>query len=352
MLVKPLDAAARAKTRRSSASISCASPSNSLAQIRAAPQGARRRRRVHPRAGKHDRRAAHRNSSIGSRAKRLRLPHTLIVLGENAKGDRDRPFQIRRRRPRALACGINDFHLAPAAAYLRRRAGMEPRQPRVPHLNSTIVDRSANSTALAINLGRGLHARRKPQPPRRRGRPQRDAFPSTQWMAPARWTSARCRTTPLPARSATCSTTTRSTTPRARFFAGLIKVEPGRIAPTPYQKVRQPHAQRQRRGEGHLDARPRDSRRRRPLHARRDDESHRRGRALLHAGPRISEKAGRRLVVAGFFHARSSSAWKTSPWPSSSARSWTPARRVVAVIGHSSLVIGKRRATQPMTTDY
>ncbi len=80
------------------------------------------------------------------------FPHTLIVLGDNAKVTVVDHFRSA-DHARAFACGINDFHLGPGSQLTYVGVQDWSRDSLAFHLNSTVVGRDANSTALLANLG-------------------------------------------------------------------------------------------------------------------------------------------------------------------------------------------------------
>jgi len=80
------------------------------------------------------------------------FPHTLIVLGENAKVTVIDHFKSA-DGARAFACGINDFHLGRGAQLTYVAVQDWSRDTLAFHLNSTLVGRDANSTALIANFG-------------------------------------------------------------------------------------------------------------------------------------------------------------------------------------------------------
>jgi len=80
------------------------------------------------------------------------FPHTLIVLGENAKVTVIDHFKSA-DGARAFACGINDFHLGRGAQLTYVAVQDWSRATLAFHLNSTLVGRDANSTALIANFG-------------------------------------------------------------------------------------------------------------------------------------------------------------------------------------------------------
>ncbi len=82
------------------------------------------------------------------------FPHTLIVLGENAKVTVVDHFRSA-DGARAFACGINDFHLARGAQLTYVAVQDWSRDTLAFHLNSTVVGRDAQATALLMNFGGG-----------------------------------------------------------------------------------------------------------------------------------------------------------------------------------------------------
>lgn len=83
------------------------------------------------------------------------FPHTLIVLGENAKVTVVDHFRSA-DGARAFACGINDFHLGRGAQLTYVAVQDWSRDSLAFHLNSTVVGRDANATALLANFGGGV----------------------------------------------------------------------------------------------------------------------------------------------------------------------------------------------------
>ena len=83
------------------------------------------------------------------------FPHTLVVCGENSKVTVLDYFKTADDK-RALACGVNDLHLE-RGAQLNYIAVQEWSKDTLAfHINSTIVDRDASSTALNANFGGGF----------------------------------------------------------------------------------------------------------------------------------------------------------------------------------------------------
>lgn len=80
------------------------------------------------------------------------FPHTLVICGEGASARVIDYFRTADGKP-ALACGINDLHLAPSASLEYHSVQQWSDSTLAFHLNSTIVDRSASATACLMNLG-------------------------------------------------------------------------------------------------------------------------------------------------------------------------------------------------------
>lgn len=80
------------------------------------------------------------------------FPHTLVVLGDHAKITVIDHFRSA-DGARALACGVNDLHLGDGAQLTYVGVQDWSRETLAFHLNSTVVGRAANSTALLTNLG-------------------------------------------------------------------------------------------------------------------------------------------------------------------------------------------------------
>ncbi len=80
------------------------------------------------------------------------FPHTLVIAGANSKVTVVDRF-VSADDHRALACGVNDLHAGPGANLQYVSLQDWSRKTTAFHLNSTIVDRDATSTALTLNLG-------------------------------------------------------------------------------------------------------------------------------------------------------------------------------------------------------
>lgn len=82
------------------------------------------------------------------------FPHTLIVLEDHAKVTVVDHFKSA-DGARAFACGINDFHLGRGAQLTYVAVQDWSRETLAFHLNSTVVGRDAEATALLANFGAG-----------------------------------------------------------------------------------------------------------------------------------------------------------------------------------------------------
>lgn len=80
------------------------------------------------------------------------FPHTLVICGEGASARVIDYFRSADGKP-ALACGINDLHLAPSASLEYHSVQQWSPSTLAFHLNSTLVDQSASATACLLNLG-------------------------------------------------------------------------------------------------------------------------------------------------------------------------------------------------------
>ncbi len=164
------------------------------------------------------------------------FPHTLIICGENSKVTVIDHFKSADGK-RAFACGVNDLHLE-RGAQLHYTAIQEwSRDSLAFHLNSTVVDRDASSTALNMNFGGGFV--RGESLSRLAGAGARSVMLSLNPMDGNRQIDQRT----LQAHSAPGATSDllylNSLDDKARtIFAGLIKVEPGAHRTDAYQKVR------------------------------------------------------------------------------------------------------------------
>ncbi len=83
------------------------------------------------------------------------FPHTLIVCGENSKVTVVDAFKSA-DGARAMACGVNDLHLARGASLHYIAIQDWSRKALAFHINSTVVGRDASATALTVNFGGGF----------------------------------------------------------------------------------------------------------------------------------------------------------------------------------------------------
>jgi Fe-S cluster assembly protein SufD len=83
------------------------------------------------------------------------FPHTLIVCGENSRVTVIDNFKSSDGK-RAFSCGVNDLHLERGAELTYVAVQDWAPESLAFHINSTIVERDATSTALNINFGGGF----------------------------------------------------------------------------------------------------------------------------------------------------------------------------------------------------
>lgn len=164
------------------------------------------------------------------------FPHTLIVCGENSKVTVIDNFKSADGK-RAFACGVNDLHLERGAQLTYVAVQDWAKDSLAFHINSTIVGRDANSTALNMNFGGGFV--RGEALSRLVGEGSKSVMLSLNPVDGTRQIDQRTlqdHAAPnsssdllyLNALDDTCRTT----------FAGLIKVEEGAHKTDAYQKVR------------------------------------------------------------------------------------------------------------------
>jgi len=163
------------------------------------------------------------------------FPHTLIVLGENAKVTVIDHFKSA-DGARAFACGINDFHLGRGAQLTYVAVQDWSRDTLAFHLNSTLVGRDANSTALIANFG-GDYIRGESLS-KLAGDGGRSVMLSLNPLDGTRQIDQRT----LQAHAATHATSdllyrNASDDKSQVIFAGLIGVEPGNSQTDAYQRV-------------------------------------------------------------------------------------------------------------------
>lgn len=163
------------------------------------------------------------------------FPHTLIVLGENSSATVVDYFQSA-DGARALACGINDFHLARGARLTYAAVQDWSRDTLAFHLNSTHVERDANSTALIANLGGGMV--RGESLSKLAGEGSRSVMLSLNPMDGTRRLDQRTLQDHA-AKNASSDLLYRNALDdqSQTIFSGLIRVEPGSSGTDAYQKV-------------------------------------------------------------------------------------------------------------------
>lgn len=163
------------------------------------------------------------------------FPHTLIVLDDNAKVTVVDHFKSA-DGARALACGINDFLLGPGAQLTYTAVQDWSRETVAFHLNSTIVDRDATSTALIANLGGGVV--RNESLSKLAGEGSRSVMLSLNALDGDRVIDQRTLQDHA-AKNATSDLLYRNALDdrSQAIFSGLIRVEPGNAHTDAYQKV-------------------------------------------------------------------------------------------------------------------
>ncbi len=164
------------------------------------------------------------------------FPHTLIVCGENSKVTVIDHFRSADGL-RALACGVNDLHLERGARLTYVAVQDWARESLAFHLNSTLVARDANCTALLANFGGGFV--RGESLSRLDGAGARSEMFSLNPLDGARQIDQRTLQDHVAPNAASDLLYLNSLDDTSRsIFAGLIKVEPGAQGTDAYQKVR------------------------------------------------------------------------------------------------------------------
>jgi Fe-S cluster assembly protein SufD len=163
------------------------------------------------------------------------FPHTLIVLGDNAKVTVIDHFKSA-DGARAFACGINDFHLGTGSQLTYVAVQDWSRDTLAFHLNSTLVGRDANSTALIANLGGGYI--RGESLSKLAGDGSRSVMLSLNPMDGGRVVDQRTLQDHA-AKNASSDLLYRNAMDdkSQAIFSGLIRVEPGNSQTDAYQKV-------------------------------------------------------------------------------------------------------------------
>lgn len=163
------------------------------------------------------------------------FPHTLVVLGENSRATVvDRFGSLDGKR--ALACGINDFHLSRGSKLTYVAVQDWSTNSLAFHLNSTVVDRDADATALVVNLGGKLV--RGESLSRLAGDGSRSVMLSINPLDGDREVDQRTLQDHA-AKHATSDLLYRNALndKSKTIFSGLIRVEPGNSQTDAYQKV-------------------------------------------------------------------------------------------------------------------
>jgi Fe-S cluster assembly protein SufD len=164
------------------------------------------------------------------------FPHTLIVCGENSKVTVIDRFRTADQK-RAFACGVNDLHLERGAQLTYVAVQEWAPESLAFHINSTIVDRDASSTALNANFGGGFV--RGESLSRMIGEGARSVMLSLNPMDGARQIDQRTLQDHAAPRATSDLLYLNSLDGTARtIFAGLIKVGEGAHKTDAYQKVR------------------------------------------------------------------------------------------------------------------
>ena len=164
------------------------------------------------------------------------FPHTLIVCGENSSVTVLDYFKSADKHA-ALACGVNDLHLAAGAKLTYVSVQDWSRETTAFHLNSTSVDRNATCTALIANFGGGFV--RGESLSRLIGEGSRSEMFSINPVEGAREIDQRTLQDHVAPHATSDLLYLNALDDKSRtIFAGLIKVEPGAKGTDAYQKVK------------------------------------------------------------------------------------------------------------------
>ena len=164
------------------------------------------------------------------------FPHTLIVCGENSRVTVVDYFKSADKLP-AFACGVNDLHLAAGAKLTYIAVQDWSRETTAFHLNSTIVDRNALSTALIANFG-GAFIRGESLS-RLVGEGSRSEMYSINPVEGTREIDQRTLQDHVAPNATSDLLYLNALDDKSRtIFAGLIKVQPGARGTDAYQKVK------------------------------------------------------------------------------------------------------------------
>lgn len=163
-------------------------------------------------------------------------PHTLIICGENSKVTVIDSFRSADKR-RAFACAVNDLHLAPGAKlnYIAIQEWSD--ETLAFHINSTLVHKHSECTALAANFG-GKFIRGESLS-RMVGEGSRSEMLSLNPLDGKRQIDQRTlQDHAAPSASSDLLYLNALDDDTRSIFAGLIKVEIGAHGTDAYQKVR------------------------------------------------------------------------------------------------------------------
>jgi len=164
------------------------------------------------------------------------FPHSLIVCGENSSVTVVDYFKSADKLP-AFACGVNDLHLARGAKLTYIAVQDWSRETTAFHLNSTIVDRDATSTALIANFG-GAYIRGE-NLSRLVGESARSEMFSINPVEGTREIDQRTLQDHVAPHATSDLLYLNALDDKSRtIFAGLIKVQPGAAGTDAYQKVK------------------------------------------------------------------------------------------------------------------
>lgn len=164
------------------------------------------------------------------------FPHTLIVCGENSSVTVVDYFKSADQLP-AFACGVNDLHLDAGAKLTYVSVQDWSRDTTAFHLNSTVVDRNATSTALIANFG-GAYIRGESLS-RMVGEGARSEMFSINPVEGIREIDQRTLQDHVAPRATSDLLYLNALDDKSRtIFAGLIKVELGAAGTDAYQKVK------------------------------------------------------------------------------------------------------------------
>ena len=163
-------------------------------------------------------------------------PHTLIICGENSKVTVIDSFRSADKK-RAFACGVNDLHLSPGAKlnYIAIQEWSD--ETLAFHINSTLVNKNSECTALAANFG-GQFIRGESLS-RMIGEGSRSEMLSLNPLDGKRQIDQRTlQDHAAPSASSDLLYLNALDDETRSIFAGLIKVEIGAHGTDAYQKVR------------------------------------------------------------------------------------------------------------------